>query len=73
MSAVYGVDATGKPVLVRPYVPRAKLLELMTTLSPCLPSMEVCSGAQRSAALVVAYGLVPKVSEVTACGSEMRH
>ena len=30
--AVHGVDETGKPALVRPEVPRAKLLELIATL-----------------------------------------
>jgi transposase len=29
--AVHGVDETGKPALVRPEVPRAKLLELIAT------------------------------------------
>ena len=32
--AVHGVDATGKPVLVRPSVPRAKLLELIARSRP---------------------------------------
>ena len=32
--AVHGVDATGKPALVRPSVPRAKLLELIAALAP---------------------------------------
>ena len=43
--AVHGVDATGKPALVRPSVPRAKLLELIASLPPCLIGMEACSGA----------------------------
>lgn len=43
--AVHGVDATGKAVLVRPNVPRAKLLELIASLPPCLIGMEACSGA----------------------------
>jgi len=34
--AVHGVDATGKPMLVRPSVPRGKLLELIASLPPCL-------------------------------------
>ena len=45
--AVHGVDATGKPVLVRPSVSRAKLLELIATLPPCLIGMEACSGAHQ--------------------------
>jgi hypothetical protein len=32
--AVHGVDATGKPALVRPSVPRARLLELIASLPP---------------------------------------
>ncbi len=43
--AVHGVDAAGKPVLVRPSVARDKLLELIAALSPCLIGMEACSGA----------------------------
>ena len=43
--AVHGVDASGKPALVRPTVPRAKLLELIAALPPCLIGMEACSGA----------------------------
>ena len=38
--AVHGVDATGKPALVRPSVPRVKLLELIASLPPCLIGME---------------------------------
>jgi transposase len=40
--AVHGVDATGKPALLRPSVPRAKLLELIATLPPCLIAKEAC-------------------------------
>ena len=43
--AIHGVDATGKPVLVRPSVPRSKLLELVASLPPCLVGMEACFGA----------------------------
>jgi transposase len=43
--AAHGVDAKGKPVLLRPSVPRAKLLELIAALPPCLVGMEACSGA----------------------------
>ena len=42
--AVHGVDATGKPVLVRPIVPRGKLLELIASTPACLIGMEACSG-----------------------------
>ncbi|MNU05883.1 hypothetical protein D3C72_2508570 [compost metagenome] len=34
--AVHGVDESGKPALVRPSVSRAKLLELIASLPPCL-------------------------------------
>ena len=43
--AVHVVDATGKSVLVRPSVSRAKLLELIATLPACLIGMAACSGA----------------------------
>ena len=45
MFAVHGVDATCKPVLVHPCVPRGRLLELIAALPPCLIGMEACSGA----------------------------
>ena len=32
--AVHGVDAAGKPELVRPSVPRARLLDLIASLPP---------------------------------------
>ena len=43
--AVHGVDESGRPALVRPNVPRAKLIELIAALPPCLIGMEACSGA----------------------------
>lgn len=43
--AVHGVDDSGKPVLVRPKVPRAELLSLIAQVPPCLIGMEACSGA----------------------------
>jgi transposase len=43
--AVHGVDESGKPTLVRPSVPRAKLTEPIASLPPCLIGMEACSGA----------------------------
>ena len=54
--AVQGIDATGKPVLVRPNVPRAKLLELMASLPPCLIGMEACSGAHHWAREFARFG-----------------
>ncbi|MBH9579760.1 IS110 family transposase [Inhella proteolytica] len=43
--ALHGVDEAGKAVLVRPLVPRAKLLECIAALPPCRIAMEACSGA----------------------------
>jgi len=43
--AVHGVDDNGKAALVKPKVPRAKLLELTAGLAPCRIGMEACSGA----------------------------
>ncbi|SHE82854.1 transposase [Lampropedia hyalina DSM 16112] len=43
--AVHGIHAAGKPELVRPSVSRAKLLDLLASLPPCLIGMEACSGA----------------------------
>ena len=54
--AVHGLDAAGKPALVRPNVPRAKLLELIASLPPCLIGMEACSGAHHWARLFAAHG-----------------
>ena len=34
--AVHGVDESGKPALVRPSVPRARLIEFIASLPPCL-------------------------------------
>jgi transposase len=54
--ALHGVDATGKTVLQRPSVPRARLLELVASLPPCLLGMEACSGAHHWARLFQAHG-----------------
>lgn len=54
--AVHGVNEGGKAELVRPNVPRAKLLELIATLAPCVIGMEVCSGAHHWARLFQAQG-----------------
>ena len=43
--AVHGIDEHGKPVLVRPVVPRARLHELIASLPPCTVAMEACTGA----------------------------
>lgn len=54
--AVHGVDATGRAALVRPSIARAKLLELVASLPPCLIGMEACSGAHHWARLFAAHG-----------------
>ena len=54
--ALHGVDEAGKPALVRPSVPRAKLLELVAALPPCVIGMEVCSGAHHWARLFQQFG-----------------
>ena len=54
--ALHGVDATGKPVLVRPSVARGKLLEAVAALPPCVIGMEACSGAHHWARLFQAHG-----------------
>ena len=43
--AVHGVNDAGKPELRRSDVKRAKLLDLIANLPPCLIGMEACSGA----------------------------
>jgi len=54
--ALHGVDATGKPMLVRPSVARGKLLELVVSLPPCVIGMEACSGAHHWARLFASHG-----------------
>ena len=54
--ALHGVDATGRAVLVRPSVPRGKLLEAVAALPPCLIGMEACSGAHHWARVFQAQG-----------------
>jgi transposase len=54
--ATHGVGEAGKLALVRPSVPRAKLLELIAGLPPCVFGMEACSGAHHSARLFAAHG-----------------
>jgi|GEM_PF-1448836 len=54
--AVHGVNEAGKPELVRPEVPRGKLLELVAKLPPCLIGMEACSGAHHWAREFEKYG-----------------
>lgn len=54
--ALHGVDATGRAILVRPSVSRAKLLETVAGLPPCLVGMEACSGAHHWARLFQDHG-----------------
>jgi transposase len=54
--AVHGVNESGKAELVRPEVPRAKLLELIANLPPCLIGMEACSGAHHWAREFIKFG-----------------
>ena len=50
------MDEAGKPALVRPSVPRAKLHELIAALPPCTVAMEACTGAHHWARLFAALG-----------------
>jgi transposase len=54
--AVHAVNEAGKPELVRPSVPRARLHELIAALPPCVIGMEACSGAHHWARLFMAHG-----------------
>ena len=54
--AVHGVNEAGKPELVRPSVPRARLHELIASLPPCVIGMEACSGAHHWARLFMSHG-----------------
>lgn len=58
--AVHGVDERGKPALVCPQVARAKLLELVAKLPPCLIGME-----KRARAPITGRGSLP--SSATRC------
>jgi transposase len=54
--AVHGVDVAGRAALIRPSVPRGKLLELIASVPPALIGMEACSGAHHWARLFAAHG-----------------
>lgn len=54
--AVHAVNEAGYPELVRPNVARAKLLELIVSLPPCVIGMEACSGAHHWARQFMAHG-----------------
>mgnify|MGYP000078290840 FL=1 len=59
--AVHGVNDAGKAALVKPSVPRGKLLELMAALPPCVVGMEACTGAHHWARLFMAHGHVVRL------------
>jgi transposase len=54
--AVHGVDDSGRPSLVRPNVPRTRLLEVVASLPPCTIGMEACTGAHHWARLFASHG-----------------
>lgn len=54
--AVHGINEAGRPELVRPAVPRARLHELIASLPPCTVAMEACSGGHYWARLFMAHG-----------------
>ena len=43
--ALHGVDQKGNTVLCKPKLSRARLLETVANMPPCLIAMEACSGA----------------------------
>jgi transposase len=59
--AVHGIDASGKPCLVRPNVRRDQLLELLAQLPPCVIGMEACSGAHYWARTLIQFGHTPRL------------
>lgn len=59
--AVHGVDEAGKPILIKPRVPRDQLLALIAQLTPCLIGMEACSGAHHWARMFQLYGHTVKL------------
>lgn len=54
--ALHGVNEAGKPELVQPRVPRAKLHALVAALPACTIGVEACSGAHHWARLFQAHG-----------------
>jgi transposase len=59
--AVHGVNEAGKAELVRPSVARAKLVELIAALPPCVVGMEACTGAHHWARLFMSHGHTVKL------------
>jgi transposase len=72
--ALHGVNEVGKPELLQPRVPRAKLHALVATLPPCIIGIEACFGAHHWARLFHAAGpaqsLVGVVVARCNCGVE---
>lgn len=54
--AVHGVDEAGRPALVRPEVPRAKLLELIANVPPCAPALLAACGCWPSEMFIIRTG-----------------
>jgi transposase len=54
--ALHGVNEAGKPELMRPSVPRAKLNALVAGLPPCVIGHEACSGAHHWARQFAQHG-----------------
>jgi transposase len=54
--ALHGVNEVGKPELLQPRLPRAKLHALVAALPPCTIGIEACSGAHHWARLFQAHG-----------------
>ena len=54
--ALHGVNEAGRPELLQPRVPRAKLHALVASLPPCTIGIEACSGAHHWARLFQAHG-----------------
>ena len=59
--AVHGVNDSGRAALVKPKVPREKLLPLIAQLPPCLIGMEACSGAHHWARQFRQHGQTVKL------------
>lgn len=59
--AIHGVDHTGRPSVLRPSVPRRKLVESIASLQPCTIGMEACSGAHHWAREFERYGHTVKL------------
>jgi transposase len=57
--AIYGTDAAGKTVLVRPRMWRHQLLYMLAQLPLCNLGMEACSGAHHWARALLASGHTP--------------